>query len=63
MIMWIVFLGLMVYVVLLCLSFAYSCGGWSKECGLCWVGVVQAPLVLVDKMLDCLRGCKKREKR
>ncbi len=42
----------MIYIVLLVISFHFSCGGWDKSCGLCWVGIVQAPLILIDWIVE-----------
>jgi len=39
---------ILIYVILLLLSFTYSCGGWERDCGLCWIGLVQKPLDFVD---------------
>jgi len=47
------FIGLLIYSFLLMISLSYSCGGYSfKECGFCWVGIVQLPLELVDWIIS-----------
>jgi len=49
-------IGFLIYVVLLFMSFTYSCGGYEfKECGFCWVGFVQKPLDFVDWLIDKVR--------
>jgi hypothetical protein len=49
----------MIYLILLLTSFTYSCGGWDKSCGICWVGIVQAPLIIIDWLIDKVKGDKK----
>jgi hypothetical protein len=49
----------MTYFILLLLSLRYSCGGWDRSCGLCWVAIVQAPLILIDWLIDKVKGGKK----
>jgi hypothetical protein len=50
-----------IYIILLLASLSYSCGGWDKSCGLCWVGVVQAPLILVDELIDMIKKIKNKK--
>ena len=47
--------SIVLYFMLLLLSFTYSCGGWDKSCGLCWVGIVQFPLILIDWFIGKIR--------
>jgi hypothetical protein len=56
-----IFGGVGLYLILLFRSFSYSCGGWDKSCGLCWVGIVQAPLMLFDYLLDKIKTKKEKK--
>lgn len=44
--------GILVYIILLISSFSYSCAGWDRSCGLCWVGIVQMPLDFISWVKD-----------
>ena len=45
----IVIVAVIVYVVALCISLTFSCGGYSfSDCGLCPIGIIQLPLDFVD---------------
>jgi len=44
-----------VYIILLMYSLIFSCGGWDRSCGLCWVGIVQAPLLIIGIIVDKIK--------
>ena len=51
-----------VYFILMLLSLNYSCGGYAfRECGFCWVGIVQIPLNCIDWFYDKVRKKEKKE--
>lgn len=53
----VLFVGGIIYFMLLMLSLNYSCGGYSfRDCGFCWVGIVQLPLNVVDWIHDKVKN-------
>lgn len=53
---WIIIgISILIYIILLLISLTFSCGGWEKGCGLCWVGIVQLPLILIDEIITKVR--------
>ena len=61
MILEIMLVGIVAYLCLLMISFTYSCGGYSiKDCGFCWVGIVQSPLDFVGWIVSKIKGDKKK---
>lgn len=52
----------LVYIFLLLISFTYSCGGWDKSCGLCWIGIVQSPLIIIDWIISKIKNMIKGNK-
>jgi hypothetical protein len=50
-------IGGIIYFILMMMSLSYSCGGYSfRDCGFCWVGIVQLPLNIIDWIYDKIKN-------